>query len=447
MKVLVIGKGGREHALVWKLAQSNRVSKVFCAPGNAGTALDGVNVPIEPEETEKLIRFCKKEAIGLVVIGPEAPLAAGITDVLQKAGLRVFGPTKIAAELEASKVFAKELMRLADVPTAEYRCFDHPEPARRYVESRDFPVVIKADGLAAGKGVIVCSNTAEALAAIDLIMVKEAFGKAGRRVVVEKRLDGFEVSVLALVSGRGILTLPLTQDHKAAYDNDEGPNTGGMGAYSPASTVSVDQLAEIEKTIIIPTVHAMRRGRRSFRGVLFAGIMMSSQGPKVLEYNVRFGDPETQVILMRLKSDLLDLLDAVVDGTLDTFDLSKIEWDPRPALTVVLAAQGYPATGSKGKLITGLEVAAGVPDVKVFHAGTKLLDNRVLTDGGRILNVTALGETLTEAREKAYSIIPKIEYAGMFYRTDIAVKALTEAKVKKKKKSKADAKALAASKE
>lgn len=447
MKVLVIGKGGREHALVWKLTQSARVTKVFCAPGNAGTAADATNVPIEPEETEKIIRFCKKEAIGLVVIGPEAPLAAGLTDVLQKAGLRVFGPTKQAAELEASKVFAKEVMRHADVPTAEFRCFDHPEPAKRYVESRDYPVVVKADGLCAGKGAIVCSNTAEAMAAIDLIMVKEAFGKAGRRVVVEKRLDGHEVSVLALVSGRGILTLPLTQDHKAAFDNDQGPNTGGMGAYSPATTVSAEQLAEIEKTIIIPTVHAMRRGRRSFRGVLFVGVMMSSQGPKVLEYNVRFGDPETQVIMMRLKSDLLDLLDAVVDSSLDTYDLSKLEWDPRPAVTVVLAGQGYPNTASKGKLITGFEAAARLPDVKVFHAGTRLVDNRVLTDGGRILNVTALGDSLTEAREKAYAAVSKIDFQGMFYRTDIALKALTEAKVKKKKKAKADAKIETAAKE
>ncbi len=444
MKVLVIGKGGREHALVWKLTQSPRVTKVFCAPGNAGTALDATNLAIEPEETEKIIRFCRKETVGLIVIGPEVPLAAGLTDTLQKAGLRVFGPTKAAAELEASKVFAKEVMRHADIPTAEYRCFDHPEPARRYIESRDFPVVVKADGLAAGKGVIVCSNTAEALAAVDLIMVKEAFGKAGRKVVVEKRLDGYEVSVLALVSGRGILTLPLTQDHKAAYDNDEGPNTGGMGAYSPASSVSADQLAEIEKTIIIPTVHAMRRGRRSFRGVLFVGVMMSSQGPKVLEYNVRFGDPETQVIMMRLKSDLLDLLEAVVDSTLETYDLSKLEWDPRPAVTVVLAAQGYPNSGSKGKLITGLEAVASVPDVKVFHAGTKLVDKRVLTDGGRILNVTALGDSLAEAREKAYSVIPKLEFQGMFYRKDIAARAITEIKVKKKRKEKAKAKAEAA---
>lgn len=443
MKVLVIGKGGREHALVWKLTQSPRVTKVFCAPGNAGTALDATNLAFEPEETEKIIRFCRKETVGLIVIGPEVPLAAGMTDTLQKAGLRVFGPTKAAAELEGSKVFAKEVMRHADIPTAEFRCFDHPESARRYIESRDYPVVVKADGLAAGKGAIVCSNTAEAMAAVDLIMVKEAFGNAGRRVVIEKRLDGYEVSVLALVSGRGILTLPLTQDHKAAYDNDEGPNTGGMGAYSPASSVSPDQLVEIEKTIIIPTVHAMRRGRRSFRGVLFVGVMMSSQGPKVLEYNVRFGDPETQVIMMRLKSDLLDLLEAVVDSTLETYDLTKLEWDPRPAVTVVLAAQGYPNSGSKGKLITGLEAVASVPDVKVFHAGTKLVDNRVLTDGGRILNVTALGDTLAEAREKAYSVIPKLEFQGMFYRKDIAARAITEIKVKKKRKEKAKAQAAA----
>jgi len=428
VKVLVIGKGGREHALVWKLAQSPRVERVYCAPGNAGTAVDGVNVAIEPEETDKIIRLARKEDIGLVVIGPEQPLAAGLTDLLQKAGLRVFGPTKAAAELEASKVFAKELMRQADIPTAEFRSFDHPDPARRYIESRDYPVVVKADGLAAGKGAIVCSNTAEAMAAVELIMVKEAFGAAGRRVVIEKRLDGSEVSVLALVSGRGILTLPLTQDHKALLDGDEGPNTGGMGAYSPTSSVTVAQLADIEKTILVPTVHALRRGRRAFRGVLFAGIMMSNQGPRVLEYNVRFGDPETQVILMRLQSDLLDLLEAVVDGTLENLDLSKVQWDPRPAMTVVLAAPGYPATGSKGKLVTGLEAAAAVPDLKVFHAGTRLVENRVYTDGGRILNVTALGDSLTAARDKAYGIIPRIEFQGMYYRRDIAQQGLAEAK-------------------
>jgi phosphoribosylamine--glycine ligase len=423
VKVLVIGKGGREHALVWKLAQSPRVEKVFCAPGNAGTAVDGVNVPIDPEESDKIIRWARKEEIGLIVIGPEAPLAAGLTDVLEKAGLRVFGPSKLAAELEASKVFSKELMRHADIPTAEFRIFDHPDPARRYIESRDYPVVVKADGLAAGKGAIVCANTAEALAAVDLIMVKEAFGAAGRRVVIEKRLDGYEISVLALVSSRCILTLPLTQDHKALYDGDLGPNTGGMGAYSPAATVTPQQLAEIEKSILVPTVHALRRGRRAFKGVLFAGIMMTGQGPRVLEYNVRFGDPETQVILMRLKSDLLDLLDAVVAGTLDAFDLARLEWDARPAVTVVLAAPGYPASGSKGKLITGLDVATG-PDVKIFHAGTRLVENRVFTDGGRILNVTALGDTLSDAREKAYGLIPRIDFQGMHYRKDIGAKGL-----------------------
>jgi phosphoribosylamine--glycine ligase len=424
VNVLVIGKGGREHALVWKLRQSKRVQKVFCAPGNAGTAVDGTNVFIEPEETDKIIRLSRKENIKLIVIGPEVPLAAGITDTLQKAGLRVFGPSKVASELEASKVFAKELMRHADIPTAEFRCFDHPDPARRYIESRDYPVVVKADGLAAGKGAIVCSDTKEALAAVDLIMVKETFGQAGRRIVVEKKLDGYEISVLALVSNRGLLTLPLTQDHKAAYDNDQGPNTGGMGAYSPAATVTAEQLAEIEKTILVPTVHALRRARRQFRGVLFAGIMMSQQGPRVLEFNVRFGDPETQVILMRLKSDLLDLLEAVVDGTLEELDSSRLEWDPRPAVTVVMAAQGYPATGSKGKLITGIDLADKMPDVKVFHAGTRLVEGRIVTDGGRILNVTALGETLAEAREKAYAAVQKIEFQGMFYRKDIGAKGM-----------------------
>jgi len=425
MKVLVIGKGGREHALVWKLAQSPRVERVFCAPGNAGTAEDGVNVPIDTMDFDYLIRFAKKEGIGLTVVGPEDPLAAGIVDVFQKAGLRIFGPSKAAAQIEASKVFAKKLMRHADVATAEFRVFDHPDAVRHYIESREYPVVVKADGLAAGKGVVVCSSTEEALAAVERIMVREEFGQtAGRQVVVEKRMEGEELSIQALVAGRAIVPLQPTQDHKAAFDNDTGPNTGGMGAYCPAPLATPELLQEIETDMLVPTVHAMKRSRRPFRGLLYAGVMVTSQGARVLEFNCRLGDPETQPLLMRLRTDLLDLLEAVVDDRLGEFDESRLDWDPRPAVCVVMASQGYPGPYTRGKVITGLAEAAKLPDVKVFHAGTKLQSGVVVTDGGRVLGVTALGETLADAKRNAYEAVGRIHFQGAFYRHDIADKAL-----------------------
>jgi phosphoribosylamine--glycine ligase len=428
VNVLVVGKGGREHALVWKLAQSPRAGTVFCAPGNAGTARDVVNVPIEPTEFDKLIRFAKKENVGLGVIGPEEPLALGIVDAFQAAGVRVFGPSKAAARIEGSKVFAKQLMRHADVPTAEFRVFDHPDPARSFVETREYPVVVKADGLAAGKGVVVCSDTADALKAIDRIMVREEFGRAaGRQIIVEKRLEGEELSLLALVSGRSILTLPATQDHKAAFDGDTGPNTGGMGAYCPAPVGSPELLRQVEETIFVPTVHALKRARTPFRGLLYAGLMTTNQGPRVLEFNCRFGDPETQPLLMRLRTDLLSLLEAVVDDRLGEFVGEGLDWDPRPAVSVVLASRGYPGPYAKGKIITGLDDAAKLADVKVFHAGTRLDGGRVFTDGGRVLGVTALGDTLADARANAYAAVEKIRFTGMFYRTDIGEKALRAA--------------------
>ncbi len=429
VNVLVVGKGGREHALVWKLAQSPRAGTIFCAPGNAGTGLDGTNVPFDPSDFERLARFCKTENVGLAVIGPEDYLALGMSDYLRKRGIKVFGPSKDAARIESSKVFAKSLMRHADVPTAEFRIFDHPEPARTYIDTRDYPVVVKADGLAAGKGVIVCKDIPEAKKAIDRIMVKDEFGtKAGRNIIIEKRLDGEEVSILALVSGRTILPLPPCQDHKAALDGDQGPNTGGMGTYCPAPVGTPELMKDAEANVFVPIVHAMKRGFRDgrfpFQGVLFAGLMLTNQGPRVLEYNARFGDPETQVILARLKSDLLELLLAVADERLSEFEDGAIQWDPRPAVCVVMCSGGYPGTFETGKPITGIEDADALPGVKVFHAGTRREGDRVVTDGGRVLGVTALGDDLAKAKANAYAAVKKITFIGAHYRTDIADKAL-----------------------
>ena len=330
--------------------------------------------------------------------------------------------------MEGSKAFAKTLMRHADVPTAEFKIFDHPEPARLYVGTREYPVVVKADGLAAGKGVVVCSTKEEALAAIDRIMVREEFGReAGRQVVVEKRMDGEELSIMALVSGRTVVTLPPTQDHKPAFDGDTGPNTGGMGAYCPAPLAQPALLDVIDRDVLTPTVHAMKRGRRPFRGVLYVGVMATPQGPRVLEYNCRFGDPETQPLMMRLRTDLLDVLEAVVEDRLDELP-EGLEWDPRPAVCVVMASRGYPGKYERGFAIHGLAEAARLPDVKVFHAGTRRDGDRVLTDGGRVLGVTALGDTLADAQRQAYEAVERIEFPGGFYRRDIADKALRELK-------------------
>jgi len=425
MKVLVIGRGGREHALVWKLAQSPRIRRIFCAPGNAGTALEAENVLIDITEFDKVIRFVKKEDIDLTIVGPEDPLANGIVDAFAKERLRIFGPDKDAARIEGSKVFAKELMRHADIPTAEFRLFDHPEHARYYIESREYPVVVKADGLAAGKGVFVCKNKAEALQAVERIMVKDEFGtKAGRRIVVEKRIEGEELSALALVSGRCILPFPPSQDHKPVFDGDQGPNTGGMGCYCPAPLGSVELMQKVGAEVFVPIVHAMKRGRFPFKGMLYAGLMQTPQGLRVLEFNARFGDPETQPILMRLKSDLLDLIEAVVDERLHEIEPDKVEWDPRPSVCVVMTSGGYPGKFEPNRLITGLDEAGKVPNVKVFHAGTRLEGSRVMSDGGRVLGITALGDTLAEAKKNAYAAVAKIHYVGMHFRTDIADKAL-----------------------
>lgn len=422
MKVLVVGQGGREHALVWKLKQSPSVQRVFCAPGNAGTARDGENVDIKATDVAKLVAFAKKEKIDLVVIGPEAPLVIGLTDALEKEGLKVFGPSQAAAELEGSKAFSKELMRQFSIPTAEFSIFKDAESAENYLNSREeVPLVVKADGLAAGKGVYVCANRQEALDAVGKIMRAREFGKAGERVIIEERLDGQEVSILALVDGNTILPLETSQDHKAAYDDDKGPNTGGMGAYSPAPIVTPELMMQIERQILVPTIHAMRRSKKSFKGVLYAGLMITNQGPKVLEYNVRFGDPECQPLLMRLKSDLAQLLVAAAEGKLD--QLPPLEWDPRPAVCVVMAAAGYPGEYEKGDPIRGIDEADQLADSKVFHAGTTLRDGQTVSDGGRVLGVTALGDNIVNAKLKAYQAVKCIRWDGAWCRKDISDKA------------------------
>ncbi|MFO0906618.1 MAG: phosphoribosylamine--glycine ligase [Pirellulales bacterium] len=428
MNVLVVGNGGREHALAWKLKRSSRVERVFVAPGNAGTAIDAENVSISPQDIGALIKFAKENRVGLTVIGPEQPLVDGIVDAFDKAGLKVFGPSASAAQLEGSKVFCKNLLRVADVPSADYQVFRDPDSAVRYLNERfpdpdePVPLVIKADGLAAGKGVTVCKSRPEALDAIDRIMRQREFGAAGEAIVVEERLDGQEASILAITDGRTLVTLPAAQDHKAAYDGDLGPNTGGMGAYCPAPLVSAEQMSWIEEHILVPTVHTMKRSRHPFRGVLYAGLMMTHQGPKVLEYNVRFGDPECQPLLMRLQTDLLDLLEATVDGRLEEIEAPR--WDPRPAVCVVMASEGYPGPYENGHAIRGLDEAARLPDVKVFHAGTKMGGGgEALTQGGRVLGVTALGDSIAKAKLQAYSAVKCIRWPGAWCRKDISDKA------------------------
>jgi phosphoribosylamine---glycine ligase len=423
MRVLVIGSGGREHALAWKIKQSPRVSRVIVAPGNAGTAIDAECVDISPTDIPRLLRFAQENDIDLTVVGPEAPLVAGIVDEFQRARLRIFGPSKLAAELEGSKVYCKNLLRQADVPTADYQVFRDAARAVTYLRNRDdVPVVVKADGLAGGKGVFVCANRAEALDAVNRITKNREFGDAGNQLIIEERLDGHEASVMAVTDGRNLLLLPPAQDHKAAYDNDQGPNTGGMGAYSPTPVVGDTDLRRIEEQILVPTIHAMKRARRPFRGILYAGLMMTNQGPKVLEYNVRFGDPECQALLMRLKSDLVDLLEAVADDRLDA--AGRVEWDPRPSVSVVMAAAGYPAPYSRGQTVRGLDDAAKVPDVKVFHSGTALSEGRVITNGGRVFAVTGLGNTLAAAKLNAYTAVKQIRWEGAWCRKDIADKGM-----------------------
>lgn len=428
MKVLVVGNGGREHALAWKLGQSQKVKKVFVAPGNAGTAQDAENVDLAATDIPGLIQFAKDQSIDLTVIGPEAPLVAGLADAMDAEGLKVFGPSQAAAELEGSKVFCKNLLHTANIPTASYQTFRSGEDAERYIKDRyaepnePVHVVVKADGLAAGKGVIVCDTRIEALDAIDRIASRREFGEAGNELIIEEKLVGPEASVLAITDGETILTLPAAQDHKPAHDGDTGPNTGGMGAYCPTPVVDEDLMTKIESDVLVPVVHAMKRARRPFKGILYAGLMLTPAGPKVLEFNVRFGDPECQPLLMRLKSDLFEVLEAAADGRLG--EIGPLEWDERPSTCVVMASEGYPGAYDKGREISGLANADALEDVKVFHAGTEISEGQVVTNGGRVLGVTAVGDTISQAKLKAYSGVKEIRWRGAWCRKDISDKAL-----------------------
>ncbi len=421
MNVLLVGGGGREHAIAWKLAQSKNISKLFIAPGNPGTALCGQNVDIGVCDIEKLVEFARKEDVSLAVIGPEDPLAAGAVDAFEAAGIKAFGPTGAAAQLEADKAFAKKIMRANSIPTAESRTFDEYQDAKMYIASRDEAVVVKAAGLAKGKGVFVCDDPADGILAAEQIMCDKVFGSAGDKVIVEDKLLGEEASILAFVDGRNIYVMETSQDHKPIGEGDTGPNTGGMGAYSPAPVVTEKLMNQIIKEVLVPTVDGLNRNGTPYKGVLYAGMMMTQGGPRVLEFNVRFGDPETQPILMRLKSDLLEVMLAVCDGRLDEVTL---QWDPRPAVCVAMASGGYPGDYEKGKKITGLEDAAQMKDVMVFHAGTAFNGKDIVTAGGRVLGVTASGQTIAEAKSRAYDAVDKIKFDGAYCRRDIADKAI-----------------------
>jgi len=421
MKILVVGSGGREHALVWKLAQSPRATKIFAAPGNAGTAGLAENVEISAEDVDALLDFAKRENIDLTVVGPEAPLVLGIVDRFKEAGLRAFGPSKEAAQLEGSKSFCKAAMVRFGVPTAAYGEFTDPEAAKAYIKEQGAPIVVKADGLAAGKGVIVAQTEAEALEAVDLIMQEREFGEAGDLIVVEEFLDGEEASFLAFCDGKTVVPMDSSQDHKPAYDGDKGPNTGGMGAYSPAPVVTRELFDEAMAKVMQPMIDGMAKEGNPYVGILYGGLMIKDGAIKVLEFNCRFGDPECQPIVIRLKSDLVDILEAAIDGKLDEITL---EWDERATVCVVMASGGYPGSYPKGIEIKGLKDAAALKDVVVFHAGTKLEGDKVLTNGGRVLGVTSLGDTVSEAISRAYEAVELITWEGAQYRTDIGKKAL-----------------------
>jgi phosphoribosylamine--glycine ligase len=418
MKILVIGSGGREHALVWKLAQSPHTTKIYCAPGNAGIAQLADCVPIAAEDVTALLAFAQENTIDLTVVGPEAPLTAGIVDTFQQAGLAIFGPSRKGAELEGSKARAKELMERYGIPTAAYRLFDDVAAAQAYIQEKGAPLVVKADGLAAGKGVVVAMTTEEACQAAADMLSGQAFGEAGRHIVVEEFMAGEEASVLAFSDGKTVRAMLPAQDHKRVGDGDLGPNTGGMGAYAPAPLLTPALCREVEEKILQPTIDAMAKEGHPYKGVVYAGLMLTPDGPKVVEFNARFGDPETQVVLPLLENDLVDLMLAVIDGTLDQ---QALRWRPGATVCVILAAAGYPGSYQKGKVISGL--TATDDDVVVFHAGTAQKDGAIVTNGGRVLGVTAYGADIRQAQQKAYHACEAIQWDGMFYRYDIAEKA------------------------
>lgn len=421
MKVLVIGSGGREHTLTWKIAQSEKVKKIYCAPGNAGTVQLGENVPIPATDIPALADFAEKEAIDLTVVGPEDPLVKGISTKFKKRNLKIFGPSAEAAEIEGSKAFAKNLMNKYKIPTAKFEIFDSADNAIDYAKSLNSPLVVKADGLAAGKGVLMCKTPQCAEDALNKVMIDRKFGESGSKVVVEEWLQGEEASILAFADGKDYVPMVSSQDHKRALDGDKGLNTGGMGAYSPAPIITVEMQQEINEKILEPTVKAMRGEERNFSGILYAGLMITKEGPKVIEFNARFGDPETQVILPRLESDLVEIFEHCIDGTLLNAD---INWTKKAATCVVMAAGGYPELYSKGNPINGLEEAANVQDAVVFHAGTSLQDGKVVTSGGRVLGVTGLGHSVKESIDRAYEAVSKIHFENAHYRKDIGSRAL-----------------------
>lgn len=421
MKILVIGSGGREHALVWKLKQSRRVDRIFAAPGNAGTARLAENIPISANDLSGLARFVRQNQVDLTVVGPDDPLAAGIVDLFKTGNLRIFGPTKSAARIESSKIFAKELMRSQKIPTAEAKTFSDKDEALRYCDGTKFPVVIKADGLALGKGVIIASDLTMARSTIEAMMKERRFGDAGRRIVIEEFLRGSECSLHMLVDGKNYLLLESARDHKRVFDGDTGPNTGGMGAFSPANNWNRELQSDFECSVMRPLLSGLQSQGVEYLGLLYPGLMLTAEGPRVLEFNCRFGDPETQALLPRLKSDLVSLFEATIDGNVEA---CFAEWDERPAVTVVLSSAGYPGQYETGKTITGLEEVAKVEDVVIFHAGTKRLNGDIVTAGGRVLAVTALGSTITAARDRAYDAVSQIHFEGCYYRRDIALSAI-----------------------
>jgi len=421
MKILVVGSGGREATLVWKLNRSPQVDKIYAAPGNGGISKLAECIDIKADDIEALAQFATKQAIDLTIVGPEAPLADGIVDHFQAQGLDIFGPTKLAAEIESSKVFSKELMKKYNIPTAEFKSFIDPDSALEYLHEKGVPIVIKADGLAAGKGVIPCTDMASAEDAIKNIMVDKNFGEAGAKVILEEYLEGEEVSVLAFTDGEHILPLVSSQDHKRIFDNDQGPNTGGMGAYSPAPVYTPELDRQVFDTILARTVQAMDREGRRYSGILYAGLMITATGPKVIEYNCRFGDPELQAVLPRLETDLMVPINAVLQKNLNEIALT---WRPEVAVCVVMASDGYPGKYEKGKLISGLDEFEGSENVMVFHAGTKRKDNQFITSGGRVLGVTAFGEDINTAIDNSYNAVSKIKFENAYYRKDIGFRAL-----------------------